>query len=202
MNTKRCSKCRLVKPLTDFARNRSRSDGHAHYCKSCSKEHKRTIRNNAGVIPRGTPRTHCRHGHEFTEANTYIHPGTGYRTCITCRRASQRRRVRSPEQVVARQAQSETWRFKRYGITTEEQEALFTAQGGLCAICHLPETARKRNGSPKKLSVDHDHITGRVRGLLCLRCNTAIGKFKDDPERLRSAILYLEKKQKPKYEAC
>ncbi len=66
-------------------------------------------------------------------------------------------------------------------------------QGGLCAICREPETALNNRGVVKKLAVDHRHGDDLVRGLLCGRCNTAIGLFKDDVDRLVSAINYLRK---------
>lgn len=81
-------------------------------------------------------------------------------------------------------AQQRAYRFRRrYGITVEKYDALLAEQGGGCAICHEV---------PKKvLRVDHDHGTGEVRGLLCHQCNVGLGFFKDDPERLRSAVEYL-----------
>lgn len=67
------------------------------------------------------------------------------------------------------------------------------AQDGLCAICGRPETTRScASGEPRRLSVDHDHVTGQVRGLLCHGCNVAIGHFGDDVEVLLSAVRYLE----------
>ena len=80
---------------------------------------------------------------------------------------------------------------KRYGIDSESYDRLFTEQRGLCAICGKSETAISRYGKVKLLSVDHDHATAEVRGLLCARCNTAIGMFGDDIEVLESAIKYL-----------
>lgn len=74
----------------------------------------------------------------------------------------------------------------RYGLEPEQLAELLEAQEGLCAICRQSEVARKH------LSVDHDHFTGKVRGLLCNRCNTSIGKFEDDPNLLRKAAEYLE----------
>ena len=75
---------------------------------------------------------------------------------------------------------------KRYGITLEEYEAMAEAQGHRCKICRMRETEKYG-----LLHVDHDHRTARVRGLLCGNCNTGLGKFRDDPALLQSAIEYL-----------
>ena len=73
-----------------------------------------------------------------------------------------------------------------YGVTLEQWNEMFQAQGGRCAICGTHQCSTK-----KSFSVDHCHKTGKVRGLLCQNCNTALGKFKDDEELLHSAIRYL-----------
>ena len=83
---------------------------------------------------------------------------------------------------------------KHYGITREEYMVLLEIQGGVCAICRQPEKVKNyRTGKVKMLSVDHDHLTGQVRGLLCQYCNQAIGFFEEDAERMVSAMEYLEK---------
>ena len=61
----------------------------------------------------------------------------------------------------------------------------------MCAVCRNPETTLGNNGRIKNLAVDHDHITGRVRGLLCNNCNRALGLLRDDREVLQRAIDYL-----------
>jgi hypothetical protein len=61
-------------------------------------------------------------------------------------------------------------------------EWMILQQRGVCAICR----------TRKALHVDHDHATGRVRGILCFNCNRGIGKFGDDPALLRNAIAYIE----------
>lgn len=82
---------------------------------------------------------------------------------------------------------------KKYGKSLEWYEEVLTSQDGVCAICREPETAIDRlSGLPRNLAVDHCHSRGHVRGLLCSKCNTALGAFKDDPVRLRAAISYLE----------
>ena len=73
---------------------------------------------------------------------------------------------------------------QRYGITPDDYAAMFTAQGGACAIC-------KRHPE-NKLAVDHCHTSGKVRGLLCMNCNQALGKFRDDTKIMEAAIAYLQ----------
>ena len=72
----------------------------------------------------------------------------------------------------------------KYGLTVDEYIQMIEAQGGLCAICSNPEP----RGS---LCVDHDHATGAIRGLLCHRCNTAVGLFQDSVEYCQAAADYL-----------
>lgn len=72
----------------------------------------------------------------------------------------------------------------RYGIAPAEYDALLARQDGKCAICR--ETP---NG--EALSVDHNHHTGAVRGLLCRQCNAGIGLFNEDPNLIRQAIAYV-----------
>lgn len=79
------------------------------------------------------------------------------------------------------------WLKTRYGITLDDYLKMQRKQKGLCAICYKTP---KQNG--KNLSVDHCHKTGRVRGLLCVDCNTSLGRMKDSPKLLRKAAKYLE----------
>lgn len=77
---------------------------------------------------------------------------------------------------------------KRYGISVEQYDAMLAVQDQRCAICRSPFSE-----APRKLHVDHDHDSGLVRGILCYRCNTGLGVFRDCPERLRAAAEYLER---------
>ena len=72
----------------------------------------------------------------------------------------------------------------KYGITIDDYERMFEEQGGKCWICKQKK---------KKLSVDHNHKTGKVRALLCTNCNTSLGKMKDSIQILENAISYLKK---------
>jgi len=80
----------------------------------------------------------------------------------------------------------------KYNITVEQYDQMFEEQNGVCAICGKPETTKNQWGT-LRLSVDHDHVTGRVRGLLCTRCNNIIGRADDDVTILLNAGIYLEK---------
>jgi hypothetical protein len=79
---------------------------------------------------------------------------------------------------------------RNYGISLFEFEQMLEAQDNKCALCKEPEQTIRR-GKVQLLSVDHDHITGKVRGLLCMQCNTTLGKVNDDIEFLTRMIAYL-----------
>lgn len=106
------------------------------------------------------------------------------------------RRLKDPEtfrqkQKIYRDANPEkfrAWRLKKsYGITSEDWQSLFASQGNSCAVCKRQEPDTKQGWH-----VDHCHGTGRVRGILCRRCNLLLGHGGDDPAVLRCAADYLE----------
>lgn len=70
-------------------------------------------------------------------------------------------------------------------------EALLTEQAHVCAICGCDLTTL----DPFAVCVDHDHVTGKVRGVLCRHCNTGLGSFKDNPDALLAAVVYLKKER-------
>lgn len=81
--------------------------------------------------------------------------------------------------------------LRRYGMLRADYDRMMLHQGGVCAICLRPETARRR-GVLRALCVDHNHQTNYNRGLLCSSCNRAIGFLADDPARARALAAYLE----------
>lgn len=78
----------------------------------------------------------------------------------------------------------------KYGLTPEDYKAILAKQGEVCEICKQPES-----GKHGHLSVDHNHATGKIRGLLCTDCNVGIGRLKDSIATLRSAIDYLKRSE-------
>jgi 5-methylcytosine-specific restriction endonuclease McrA len=80
----------------------------------------------------------------------------------------------------------------QFGLTIEDYDAMYEAQGGVCAICKQPETSQ-RDGKVYRLAVDHNHNTGQVRGLLCFKCNSAMGSFEKRGIPLENVIRFLER---------
>ena len=77
---------------------------------------------------------------------------------------------------------------RMYGLEPEQIQAMRDAQGDLCAICK-----RVHVGRGDRLHIDHDHVTGKIRGLLCANCNTMLGLAGDDLDRLRAAAAYIRR---------
>lgn len=75
-----------------------------------------------------------------------------------------------------------------FGLSVQEYDLILVKQNGCCAICKIVPSERR-------LAVDHDHRTQRIRGLLCVKCNRGLGLFNDDPAFLASASIYLSNQQ-------
>jgi len=116
--------------------------------------------------------------------------------CVDCRSKTSKEYYNRPErkEVVSKYIEQHREARRRntlkymYGLTTENYEQLYLKLNGKCAICGKPEQRK----SSSHLCVDHCHKTGKIRGLLCHKCNSGIGKLNDDVELLKKAISYLE----------
>lgn len=96
----------------------------------------------------------------------------------------------------ANKSKAQNSQYKRsYGITIDDYERLSASQGNVCAVCLQSESHLSNSGKLKKLAVDHDHKTGKVRQLLCADCNMVLGVIRDEPWRLRALAEYLERHQ-------
>ena len=132
---------------------------------------------------RNTDKTHCKNGHEFTEANTYFYPcgSKRKRACRICKSDPQDKRKQH---------------LRILGWTPEMFDGSLKEQDQKCAICgvELTPTVGKRNG--KMACADHKHTTPPIpRGILCSHCNIGIGNLMDDPKIMRAAAEYVEKFQ-------
>lgn len=131
-------------------------------------------------------KTHCKRGHEFTKENT-LKEGNK-RSCRICRnngaKLARRKRALNEDEFYRKQNLHYS-----YGLTIQSFDEMVNAQNGLCLIClKLPDTGKK-----KRLYVDHCHETGAIRGLLCNRCNSAIGLLGENTETMGRAIEYILK---------
>lgn len=78
---------------------------------------------------------------------------------------------------------------KAYGITLDQYNQMLNAQNSVCAVCLYKETSKRNT----RLCVDHDHKTGKIRGLLCNRCNRSLGLLQDSPNVIKSLLEYILK---------
>ncbi len=147
--------------------------------------------------------TRC--GREWPLEDYFNHPRGRFgkqSQCRECYKDKSRRHYQQNklERVAAskrwREANPEKWaetkrRSKvkiKFGMEWGDYLTLLSERGEVCWICGATDPGRGR----KSMCVDHDHGTGMVRGLLCFDCNDGIGRFRDDPELLRSAVRFLE----------
>ena len=114
--------------------------------------------------------------------------------CKPCKAAAARAwRKANPQKALDRywanpQGERERHLVRKYGITCADYDRMFSAQRGACAICSKTQD--------RAFDVDHDHKTGKVRGLLCTSCNRMIGHAGDDAKRLNAAAAYLRSSRK------
>ena len=168
LGKKRCNNCGDSKPVSDFYRQGDMRDGYRNNCKSCHlAQHKTWYERN---------RTYeiARVGRWQRENPERVND------------VQRKNRLRRGEEY--RKLEREGHLRRKYGLTLNLFEALVSAQLGNCAICGVNEDL--------DLHVDHDHRTKKVRGLLCGKCNKAIGLLNDSPETLRAAAEYLERSER------
>lgn len=175
---KRCTRCKYRLPVGMFALNRTCRDGRQTQCRTCGMEAYRI--KCADPVKRALLRAQGRE-----KMRQY------YWQC------PEKRRARSKEYHVKNRARRNAWIAwyglkMRYGITAEAYRQILAAQDGKCASCEdSPRFTSRQRHFP--LTVDHDHVTGEIRGLLCGNCNSGLGHFRDDPDRLERAAAYLRR---------
>lgn len=187
MATKKCHDCGQEKQTADFYAHPQTADRLRPYCRSCASRRakERYRRRSAGAtedrrvkyqVPEGMKRCSCcgevKDLVDFPRHKS--RPGGRHLHCKPCHNAQTR---------ASRDRAGGARRYHlnaRYGVDPQAVSAQMALRRGLCAIC------REAPG----VQVDHDHATGRPRGMLCFNCNGGLGQFKDDPVRLARAIDY------------
>jgi hypothetical protein len=194
--SKACTLCKIVKPLTDFHRRATTRDGRQSRCKECVLDDlreryrdrppgrvRRTVRPYAEMWAEGGRRcTGCLEWKVWAEFHRKKSGHKGYNSkcalCVNRVQASSRRvnldGARRAERV--RRGRAGANYKTRYGVDREEYEQMARAQAGACMTCGQDE---------KRLVLDHNHRTGKVRDLLCDRCNRGVGVVEEPGEVLR-----------------
>lgn len=160
---KRCSKCGVEQPLDNFYKAKGTRDGFRGDCKSCFQ-------------------ARAKERYPLVREQAIARAKQWRIDNIERFREVQRERRTRPEV----KAKERAGHLKRkFGITPETYDEMLAGQDGGCAICRRPPR------DDIALHVDHEHGTGRVRGLLCFRCNNALGDFEDDAPLLMRAVDYV-----------
>ncbi|MGZ4530735.1 MAG: endonuclease VII domain-containing protein [Mycobacteriaceae bacterium] len=162
-----CPRCGETKSVSEYA-GRKNGQGlpfRSSYCRACQAEYARGWRAKNGDKERARRRAKYAENAEWRAA----------------RKADTARRYAANPDI-----QRNAYLLAKYGITLDQYREMHAAQLGLCAICSEPCK------SGRELAVDHDHATGKVRALLCIRCNNGLGNFRDDRGLMVAALRYLE----------
>jgi Recombination endonuclease VII len=215
--SKTCSVCGETKPLDEFHRSLRGAGGRRSQCKQCHLAYVKARYVRRVHPPEQVTCPHC--GQEFTRIRTVgalriycsrkctaaageerkrqRNAGLGPRRCasgaeVTTRVGKPvcpncRKDHRSPEQVRAIQVRERRRTLALYGLSQEEWDRLVALQGNRCAVCKTTQPGRRG----ERWHIDHDHVTGQVRGLLCHQCNVGIGNLRDDPQIMMAAARYV-----------
>ena len=200
LETALCPDCQKDKPLTDFPRNKNRENGRGLYCKPCYairyKAHRerkasadgRTLRPERDVPEGCAYCPACEQAKPLDDFGRNRAARNGRAAyCKPCHNA------KGKDTYLRLYGGTREYHLRRrYGITGAEYDALVEAQGGLCVLCQ----------ERKPEHVDHDHVTGRVRGVLCSCCNQGLGNFRDRADTFRNAIDYLERTTWQRQQVC
>lgn len=181
-----CSHCKIEKNITEFNKDFHQRDGLQWLCRECQHEYRlkyvatrREYDRKYRAEHREASRASCR---KYRNAHLAERRESS-RLCV------QRIRKERPQVVHVQARQSLL--FTKYGMTMADYDRMFAEQNGVCAACGKEQThSRVHNGY---LCVDHDHTTGKTRGLLCRKCNIALGHVDDDVEILKKLIEYIQR---------
>lgn len=177
-----CCKCNIEKQESEFGLDKSRFSGRFPWCKPCKNLWTSNRRKNNPTVYIKKVTKKCPNCGETKLVDQFNRNQAQYDGlkpwCRVCDKKQKKDAYIMP-------LNRNSYLVKNYGLTLEEYNMRLEAQNEVCLICEEP--CIRLN-----LCVDHDHTTGKVRGLLCYSCNLAIGNMKDKPDLLRKAADYLE----------
>ncbi len=173
-----CARCKVKQDINNFHKANREPCGHVSNCKKCRQE---ILRKFHEKHP-GVKREYSRKWRENNRDKIHKH----YRAnAEKIRKQARERWLNNPK---VREYATD-YRFKKsYGISLKDFNLMVEKQNGLCLICKKPPNNNKKSDN---LYIDHDHKTGKIRGLLCHKCNAGLGSFNDNVVLLEEAIKYL-----------
>ena len=193
-----CRSCREERASGQFRRDIRTRDGLARDCITCAEaeiagkwaasiEKELSADPSLATATRTCPK--CSESKPLISFTANKNGRNGRNThCRACQASKMRDwRARNADHI--QKQQRKDWLNRKYGISLAEYDEILGAQGGRCAICR-EEGSVLRDGSTR-LAVDHDHATGRVRGILCLSCNQAIALLEQYDHWIENALTYL-----------
>lgn len=180
MITKVCTKCKEIKLVSDFCKDKYQKDGLYPRCMECRRIHGKLWRERKNTQPehRNKLRRKARERYWRIRSPDWLKRKCEY----------EKRRLKDRNLIYLSSAE------RKYKISREWYETQLTRQNGLCAICGQPETTKNARNPNLivRLSIDHNHKTGQIRKLLCHKCNVALGAFREDINILKNATAYLQ----------
>jgi hypothetical protein len=208
---KTCTSCKEEKEINDFYKFNRAKDGRCSICKKCDNNRKTAYLRKKSLELGKTQRNYTLDAKKDRENGIKYCPECKIRKpiseflynnaardkvdffCIDCKKKLAKRYRQTPED--RRKYYQKRKRdiinsrlLRNFGITLEQYEKKLEEQNGKCEICGLTPIENK-----KSLAVDHDHNSGRVRGLLCNNCNVAVGFLKDNVDKAKKMTEYITK---------
>ena len=190
-NGRECSRCGIYAHWEHFGNNKHGTWGKQSWCGSCFREYNGyQKRREHFITDEGRECSRCGIFKTWDQFHRRSDVVTGYMSA--CRPCIKDKSRTDKEQGRIRNAELN----RKYGIGLDKYLEIYTAQDGQCAICGTAKITVRGDGTELSLSVDHDHNTGEIRGLLCQKCNVLLGFAGDDIGILERAIGYLRDKSK------
>lgn len=182
-----CEICKETKTNSEFAKSHAREVGRAlnPWCRKCGRTKNRPMKNKA---PKDAPNRLCIGCNVILPATKFYYRASNGAFSSRCRQCHCVQSLdKYKEKSQYRMLQTNSYYFKHYGVTLEEVENLVARANNCCEICAVEFT------SQDKPRIDHCHATGKVRGVLCYKCNIGLGMFRDSIILLEKSIKYVNK---------
>lgn len=189
---KQCSRCNEEKEHRFFGRNKNCKGGIVPYCKMCRNAEAREWKRNNPDSVRASKQKYngTARAHELWRESRL-------RRLDKIEAYQREYRANNHAKILATDRRKKL--MDKFGITLEEYDAMLKAQDGVCACCKQPETAKyQKTGRLKSLAVDHCHVGGHNRALLCQRCNIIVGQSLESPGYLRIVAQWLDGIKQPR----